>query len=219
MTVNAGGRRDVPAVDGAGASAGDARFFETGAAFGEWLEANHATAPELWVGFRKVGSGRPSLTWPESVDEALSFGWIDGVRKRLDDESYVIRFTPRRPNSIWSAVNTRRVGELAALGRMHPAGLRAFEARSAARSGVYSFEREAATLPDGYLERLRADEAGWAYWQAQPAGYRKVATHWVTSAKRDETRLRRFDTLLADCAAGRRIAVYTLRPREPAAGD
>jgi uncharacterized protein YdeI (YjbR/CyaY-like superfamily) len=181
-------------------------FFEAPEQFGRWLKEHHATTSELWVGFHKKGTGRPSLTWPQSVDEALCVGWIDGIRKSLGDESYVIRFTPRKKGSIWSTVNSRRVAELIRDGRMQPAGLQAFEARDPVRSGLYSFEREAATLKPADLKRFRANKAAWSFWQAQPPGYRKTVTHWVVSAKREETRAKRLATLIQDSAAGLRIA-------------
>lgn len=191
-----------------------ATFFETPANFRRWLKKHHETATELWVGFHKKASGRPSITWPESVDEALCFGWIDGIRKKLDEESYVIRFTPRQPRSTWSAVNTRRVTELIEAGRMQPAGLRAFERRDPARSGVYSFEqREHAKLSPSQEKQFRAHKTAWAFFQAQPPGYRKIVTFWVTSAKQEATRERRLQLLIRDSAAGRRIG---LLQREPA---
>lgn len=182
-------------------------FFATPEDFRAWLQANHATVGELWVGFYKVGTGRPSITWPQSVDEALCVGWIDGVRKRIDDESYVIRFTPRRPGSIWSAVNIKRMGELIAEGRVHPAGLAAFEKRRDDRSAIYSYEqRKTAELPEEYERRFRENTAAWEFFQSQPPGYRRTATFWVVSAKKEETRKKRISTLIADSAAGRRIA-------------
>ncbi len=183
-------------------------FFATAADFRAWLEANHATAGELLVGYYKVGSGRPSINWPESVDQALCFGWIDGIRRRIDDESYSIRFTPRRPGSHWSLVNVRRALELSEQGLMTPAGLAAFEARDAARDEQYSYERRSAAFDAAYEAEFQADAAAWAYWQAQPAHYRRGATHWVTSAKREETRRKRLATLIEDSAAGRWIAIY-----------
>jgi len=183
-------------------------FFETPAGFRAWLAANHATAGELWVGFYKKGSGRPSLTWPESVDEALCYGWIDGLRRRLDDVSYIIRFTPRRPGSTWSEVNTRRAAELLAAGQMQPAGLAAYEARDLDKTRLYSYEARHQPLDSAYEADFRADAAAWAYWEAQPAHYRHGATHWVMSAKREETRRKRLATLIADAAAGQWIAVY-----------
>ena len=174
--------------------------------FRAWLEANHESAPELLVGFYKRGTGRPSMTWPESVDEALCFGWIDGIRRSIDAERYSIRFTPRRPRSTWSAVNIRRVSALVAEGRMRPAGLRAFEARVPERSGTYSSEqRDAARLPPGAEAAFRARPEAWTFFQAQPAWYRRNATWWVVSARRDETRERRLARLIEDSAAGRTI--------------
>lgn len=182
------------------------RFFAGPAEFRAWLETYHAAAAELWVGFHRKGTGRPSLTWPESVAEALCFGWIDGVRKRLDAESYAIRFTPRRPGSIWSAVNLARMEELVAAGRVAPAGLAAWERRSAAKSAVYSYDRQSAAAFDPALaRRFRAAKRAWAFFEAQPPGYRRVATHWVTSAKRQETRLRRLAKLIDCSAAGERL--------------
>jgi uncharacterized protein YdeI (YjbR/CyaY-like superfamily) len=182
------------------------RFFETAAAFRAWLETHHADASELFVGFHKKESGRPSLTWPESVAEALCFGWIDGVRKRLDEASYVIRFTPRRPGSNWSAVNLAKMAELLAAGRVAPAGLAAYERRSEAKSRIYSYEqRKTATLPPELERRFRRARAAWTFFAAQPPGYRSLATFWVVSAKREETRERRLEKLVECSAAGRRL--------------
>lgn len=188
-------------------------FFATAAAFGRWLATHHVRATELWVGYHKVGTGTPSMTWPESVDEALRYGWIDGLRKSHTPESYVIRFTPRKRTSIWSAVNIRKVEALLAAGRMTPAGMRAWEARTPERSEVYAFERKAATLSADELSAFRKRSKAWKFWEAQPAGYRRVAAHWVSSAKRPETRAKRFATLLADSAAGLRIASQRRTPR------
>jgi uncharacterized protein YdeI (YjbR/CyaY-like superfamily) len=166
----------------------DPIFFLSPAEFRAWLKANHATADQLWMGFYKKSSGKPSITWPESVDEALCFGWIDGVRKSIDETSYTIRFSPRKPGSIWSAVNIRRAQELIDLGRMHPAGLKAFEARREHRSGIYSYEQRDARLPEQYAAKLERDQAAWDFFQAQPAWYRKAAVWWIVSAKKEETR-------------------------------
>lgn len=185
----------------------DATFFPTPEDFRAWLEDHHGSESELWVGFYKVGTGRASITWPESVDEALCFGWIDGLRKRLDEESYVIRFTPRKPTSNWSAKNLSRIEELIAEGRVRPAGLELYEARDPARSRVYSFERSKEAKLDAEQEaRLRADEAAWEFFQSQPPWYRRTSIHWVISAKREETRSRRLDRLIEDSAAGLRVA-------------
>lgn len=187
-----------------------ARFFASPAAFRSWLEEHHATETELLVGFHKKGSGKPSITWPESVDEALCFGWIDGVRRSLGDDAYTIRFTPRRRRSIWSALNVARVAELQRLGRMMPAGLRAFEARTPERTGVYSFERNtAAKLAPEQERRLRGNAAAARFFDAQPPWYRRAAIHWVISARRDETRQRRLEQLVEHSAAGRTIPPLT----------
>ena len=186
----------------------DPAFFANAAAFRRWLERHHASATELWVGYFKKGSGRPSVTWPESVDEALCFGWIDGVRKSIDSDSYANRFTPRRPGSVWSDINTRRAQALIDARRMRPAGLAAFKARDPKRSGVYSFERrKAAALSRRETAALQANKAAWVFFQSQPPGYRRVVTWWVISAKRPETRARRLRILIEDSAAGRRIGL------------
>jgi len=185
------------------------KFFPTPGDWRRWLEKNHASKPELWVGFHKKGSGRPSITWPESVDEALCFGWIDGIRKTIDAESYVIRFTPRRAGSIWSAVNIRRVGELTRENRMRDAGLLAFGKRDPRKTGVYSFEqqRAAAKLSAAQEKEFKRNRAAWTFFQSQPPGYRKIAAWYVVSAKRDETKARRLARLIDDSAAGRRLGI------------
>lgn len=189
-------------------------FFATSGDFRRWLENHHDTARELLVGFYKKDSGKPSITWPESVDEALCFGWIDGVRRRIDDESYSIRFSPRRARSIWSNVNTKRVAELTKQGRMHASGLAAFEARDPKRSGIYSFEQREKNqkLDATYLAKLRANKKAWAFFEAQPPGYQRLASLFVMSAKKEDTRLRRLARLIADSAAGRRIGLLE-KPR------
>jgi uncharacterized protein YdeI (YjbR/CyaY-like superfamily) len=173
--------------------------------FRAWLEEHHATASEVWVGYYRKGVPKHSISYREAVEEALCFGWIDGISRRIDDEVTANRYTPRRRTSSWSAVNIARVGELKAAGRMHPAGLRAFEERDRSKDASYSYERATAALPAEFEERLRANAAAWEYWQARPPGYRRTATHWVVSAKRPETRERRMATLLAECAAGRPV--------------
>ena len=184
----------------------DVKFFATPAEFRKWLLVNHTKAQELWVGFYKKESGHPSITWPESVDEALCVGWIDGIRKRLDDESYVIRFTPRKPQSTWSAVNISRVAELTLEGRMRPAGLAAFERRSEAKSAIYAYEQKETAAFDEEAERqFRANPRAWEFFQSQPPWYRRTATYKVISAKREETRQKRLATLIADSASGRRL--------------
>jgi uncharacterized protein YdeI (YjbR/CyaY-like superfamily) len=187
-------------------------FFADREAFRAWLEEHHATAKELWMGMYKKGSGRPSITWPEAVDEALCFGWIDGVRQRIDDESYMNRFTPRRPNSNWSAVNVRRVQELTRQRRMRPAGLKAFRERRDDKTATYSYEqRHQAKLDPAQERRFRSRKKAWDWFQTQPKGYRTTAVYWVMSAKRPETRERRLDTLIEDSAKGLRVP--PLRPR------
>jgi len=180
-------------------------FFPEPGDFRRWLEKHHRTRDELWVGYWKKATGKPSMTWPESVDEALCFGWIDGLRKSIDAEAYMIRFTPRRPRSNWSLVNIARVAVLTDEGRMAPAGLDAYEARDPERSGVYSFERDEARFTPEQKRALEANAEAWAFWKAQPPGYRKQATAWVTSAKREETRARRLSRLIEDSAQGLRI--------------
>ena len=181
-------------------------FFAAGEEFRAWLARHHATATELWVGFHKRHTSRPSLTWPESVDAALAFGWIDGVRKTLDADSYVIRFTPRKRGSVWSNINIKKARALIRAGLMHPAGRRAFEARDAKKSGIYSFEqRKNPQLTAAEQKEFRGNAAAWTFFQAQPPGYRRLTTHWVVSAKRPETRARRLRALIADSAAGQRI--------------
>jgi len=192
------------------------QFFATPAELRAWLTAHHAAEKELLVGFRKKASGKPSITWPESVDEALCFGWIDGVRRNIDEQTYSIRFTPRKPTSIWSAINVAKVARLAELGKMTAAGRGAFAARTSERTGVYSFERkEAAQLTPEQEQKLRANAAAAAFFDAQPPWYRRTATHWVISAKREETRARRLDQLLRDSAQGRTLAQLTRPSAKP----
>lgn len=180
-------------------------FFESPAAWREWLERNHETARCLWVGFHKKATGRPTLTWPESVDEALCFGWIDGLRKGLDGERYRIRFTPRRPDSTWSAVNLKRVPELQAQGRLRAPGLAAYEARRPDKAEQYSYERQQAALDEESEQQFRAQARAWEFFCGQPPGYRKQAIWWVMSAKKPETRQRRLARLIEDSAEERLI--------------
>jgi uncharacterized protein YdeI (YjbR/CyaY-like superfamily) len=188
-------------------------FFKSPAEFRQWFARHHDTAQELWVGYYKKGTGKPSLTWPASVDEALCFGWIDGVRKSVDADSYMIRFTPRKPRSIWSAVNIKNAQKLIKLGQMQPAGLKAFQARIEARSGVYAYEQRGQTLSAPYEKQLRANKKAWAFFQAQPAWYQRTASWWIISAKKEETRLKRLATLIADSAQGRTIAPLTRKKK------
>jgi uncharacterized protein YdeI (YjbR/CyaY-like superfamily) len=180
-------------------------IFADAAAFRAWLVEHHASAREVWVGYYKKGVPKTAISYPEAVEEALCFGWIDGITRRIDDEVYANRFTPRRRTSSWSAINIAKVAELTRAGRMHPAGQRAFEERDRRRDASYSYENRPRSLPPAAEARLRADADAWAYWQAQAPGYRRTATHWVLSAKREQTRERRLATLVEDCAAGRRI--------------
>ena len=184
-----------------------ATFFKSPADFREWLEKHHDTEQELWVGYYKKDSGKPSITWPESVDEALCFGWIDGLRKSVDETSYKIRFTPRKRGSIWSAVNIKRAEALIEEGRMRPVGLQAFQNRKEDRARVYSFEHGGGPkLAQEYEENLKADPKAWEFFQAQTPSYRKTTSWWVMSAKKEETRLTRLDQLIADSAQGRTIS-------------
>ena len=180
-------------------------YFETPSDFRRWFEQNHSTAPELWVGFHKKKSGKPSITWAESVAEALCFGWIDGIRKRVDQHRYTIRFTPRRPRSVWSAINIKLARKLSVEGRMQPAGLKAFEARLPNKSGIYAYAQRKPSLDEPYEKILRKNKTAWAFFQAQPPSYRKVATWWVVSAKKEETRLKRLAKLIDYSAQSRRL--------------
>ena len=185
----------------------DPIFFETAGDFRAWLEEHHADTPELWVGFYKKGTGRPSLTWPEAVDQALCFGWIDGIRKKLDDTSYVNRFTPRKPNSIWSTVNIRHVERLTAAGLMHAAGIAAFSKRDPAKSGIYSFEQRPKAFPPQHEAVFKAAPAAWAHFNEQPPGYQRLGIWYVMSAKREETQARRLQVLLDAHARRQRVGV------------
>lgn len=185
---------------------GKLKFFGSPSDLRKWFEKHHTTAQELWVGFHKKGTGKASVTWPESVDEALCCGWIDGVRKRIDDDSYTIRFSPRKPRSIWSAINIKRVEELTNQERMLAAGLQAFQERHASRSRIYSYEQEHPPGLDRADEKkLKANKAAWKFFQAQAASYRKRASWWVTSAKKEESRLARLEKLIETSAQGRTL--------------
>ena len=208
------GRLQPPSLDRM-----DAVFFATPAAFREWLEANHDTTPELVVGYFKKGTKRPSITWPESVDQALCFGWIDGVRRGIDDERYCIRFTPRRARSIWSALNMRRFAELEAAGLVRAAGRLAFAARSEERSAIYAYEQAVEpTLPPEAERQFRGNAAAWQYFTSRPGSYRRTVIHWVTTAKKPETRERRLMQLIEDSASGRLVGrfTWTRQPRSDA---
>ena len=187
----------------------DVRFFATPGELRDWFDANHETAEELWLGYYRKSTGRPSVDWSQAVDEALCVGWIDGVRFSLDDTTHAQRFTPRRKGSTWSAINVAKVAALTAQGRMRPAGLAAFQARTAANTAIYSYERESAALSEEETARFRDDAAAWADWERRPPSYRKAATHWVTDAKQAATRVRRLTTLIDDHAAGRKPRALT----------
>jgi uncharacterized protein YdeI (YjbR/CyaY-like superfamily) len=186
----------------------DALFFPDPPAFRTWLIEHAAGSASLLVGFYRVATGRPTLTWSDSVDEALCFGWIDGRRNRIDEQRYTIRFTPRKPGSIWSLVNIAKVEALRAQGRMTAAGEAAFALRSEAKSGIYSHEQAPRALSRAELALFRRNKAAWRFFEATPAGYRKVVLHWVTGAKREATRSARLDKLIAASSAGERISFW-----------
>ena len=188
------------------------KFFETPAKFRAWLQEHHKTADELWVGFYKKATGKPSITWQEAVDEALCFGWIDGIRKSVDAERYTNRFTPRRRGSFWSAVNTRRAHELIKARRMRAAGRAAFEARDTAKTESVSRVRDAARFGTAQEAQFKANRPAWAFFSAQPPGYRRMAAWWILSARRDETRAKRLAALIEMSASGKRLV-----PMSPAA--
>jgi uncharacterized protein YdeI (YjbR/CyaY-like superfamily) len=184
----------------------EAEFFDTPAELRAWFERHHESAPELFVGYWKKGSGRTGVTHPQAIEQALCFGWIDSIGRTIDDRRYQVRFTPRRKGSVWSAVNVAKVAELTEAGLMHPAGLRAFEQRKPDRVAVYSYEQPAgAVLDDEQTALFQADEAAWEWFSAQSPSYRRAAAHWVVSAKRADTRRRRLAQLIADSAAGRKV--------------
>ncbi len=180
-------------------------FFATPGEFRRWLEQHHATARELWVGYYKKSSGRGGMIYQEALDEALCFGWIDGLVRSLDAERYMQRFTPRQPASIWSNVNVRHIARLTAAGRMHAAGLAAYAARDPKKTGIYSFEQRPSRFPSAMLKAFRANASAWKFWTAQPPGYQRQMTWWVLSAKQAATRERRLARLIAASAAQRRI--------------
>jgi uncharacterized protein YdeI (YjbR/CyaY-like superfamily) len=181
------------------------KFFRTPADFRSWLEKNHATATELWVGFYTKESGKPSITWPESVDQALCFGWIDGIRKRVDEISYQIRFTPRRRGSIWSAINIKRAKELVRQKQMRPKGLKAFATRIENQSGIYSYEQRSTELSEPYAKLLKMNKAASTFFERQPPSYRKMICWWIISAKKEETRRNRLAKLISESAKGKRL--------------
>ncbi|SFF28379.1 YdeI/OmpD-associated family protein [Sunxiuqinia elliptica] len=180
-------------------------FFESQEEFREWLKNNYTSVSELLVGFYKVKSGKKSMTWSESVDQALCFGWIDGIRKSIDQESYCIRFTPRRPDSVWSNVNIQKVDQLTKLGLMRPAGLAAFQRRKKDQSGIYGNEQQKEAFDQTYLATFKANKKAWDNFMRMPKYYHKVVVRWVMSAKQEQTRKRRLDQLIADSEAGLKI--------------
>ena len=180
-------------------------FFPTQKDLRKWFEKNHKKEKELIAGFYKVSSGKPSITWSQSVDEAICFGWIDGIRKSIDEESYCIRFTPRNPKSNWSAVNIKKAEELIKSGKIKPEGLVLFNLRKEEKSGVYSYENAAVEFEKSFEKKLKANKKAWEYFQSTPPSYRKVTTRWVMSAKQETTRLKRLNELITDCAAGKKI--------------
>jgi uncharacterized protein YdeI (YjbR/CyaY-like superfamily) len=187
----------------------EATYFSSPEEWRRWLARHHATARELLVGFYKAGTGHPTMTWPQSVDEALCHGWIDGVRRRVDEERYTIRFTPRTATSTWSAVNIRRMAELEAEGRVQPAGRAAFARRQERRSGVYSYEQRPEAFPEPYASALRRKAKAWAFFERQPPSYRRAVIWWVISARQEATREKRLAELIADSTRGTRLARFT----------
>ena len=180
-------------------------YFKSASDFRSWLEKNHATTQELWVGYHKKSSKQPSMTWPESVDEALCFGWIDGIRKSVDDLRYTIRFTPRRRGSIWSAVNIKRAQELSDKGLMKASGMAAFDARKEYRSGIYSYEQRSTELSQPYAKLLKKNKAACNFFDKQPPSYRKMIGWWIISAKKEEKRVGRLAKLISESAKGKRL--------------
>ena len=180
-------------------------FFSSQNEFRKWLATSHGCEQELLVGFYKVGTGKPSMTWSESVDQALCFGWIDGVRKRVDDESYTIRFTPRRPNSIWSAINIKKVEELTRAGLMRPAGIEAFNKRDEKKSAIYAYEKRPQEFDSQTEKQFKKDRRAWEFFGKQPSGYKRLCIHYVMSAKQEKTRISRLAKLILVSKAGKRL--------------
>ncbi len=180
-------------------------FFATPADFRKWLQKNHTIKTELVVGFYKISSGKKSITWSESVDQALCFGWIDGIRKSIDEESYSIRFTPRKPGSIWSSVNIKKMEVLKNQGLMHPKGIESFEKRKDDKSGIYAYEKAPVALSKDFEKKLKANKKAWAFIKSMPPTYQKIVTNWVMSAKQEATRIKRLNDLINDSEAGLKI--------------
>jgi uncharacterized protein YdeI (YjbR/CyaY-like superfamily) len=194
-------------------------FFKSPAEFRTWLSRNHASATEVWIGFYRKDSGKKGISYSEALDEALCFGWIDGVRKRVDAISYTNRFSPRQPRSIWSAINIRRVAELTKAGRMDPAGLQVFQNRDGERSKLYSYERENCQLEPALLRRFRSNGKAWEFFESQSPSYRRTVTWWIMSARKEDTRWRRLDVLIADSARGRRLGLAAPQPSRSASSS
>ena len=191
------------------------KFFKNAAAFRKWLEQHHKTETELWLRFYKKGSGKPSITYSEALDEALCFGWIDGVRKRVDEDSFKQRFSPRKPKSIWSNINVNHVERLKKEGRMHASGLAAYERRDPRRTGIYSFENDPAKLAPDYEKKFRANKKAWKFFEEQPAYYKRLMIFRTMAAKKEETRIRRLDQLIECSANGHRVGLLTAKPEKP----
>ncbi|HTB80441.1 MAG TPA: YdeI/OmpD-associated family protein [Opitutaceae bacterium] len=191
-------------------------YFPSAAHFRRWLKTNHAAMTELWIGFYKKDSGRGGLTYAGALDEALCFGWIDGVRKNTGPDSYAIRFTPRKAKSIWSLVNVRHAERLTAAGKMHAAGLKAFAARQTHKTGIYAFEQNPKKLPASYEREFRASKKAWAFFIAQAPWYQRTAIYKVVSPKQEATRLRWLGLLITDSTKGKRLDVLTSLAKRPA---
>jgi uncharacterized protein YdeI (YjbR/CyaY-like superfamily) len=190
------------------------KYFKSSSEFRKWLEKNHSKASELWVGFYKVSSNLKSTSYKEAVDQALCFGWIDGLKKKVDEQSYTHRFTPRKSKSNWSTTNINRVGELTKLGLMHPIGTKVFNQRNKKKIRQYSYERQTLTLDKSFLQSFQTYINAWSFFISQPPSYQKVAQFWVMSVKKEETRLRRLNTLIEDSANNKKIAAVTLEPKK-----
>ncbi|HZQ11049.1 MAG TPA: YdeI/OmpD-associated family protein [Anaerolineae bacterium] len=188
-------------------------FFKSADEFRQWLAQHHAQAQELWVGFYKTKSGKGGITYQEALDQALCYGWIDAIRKSIDDTRYTIRFVPRKPKSIWSVVNTKRVGELTKLGLMQPSGLKVFEERDLKQTKKYSFEQSNPQLDAASAKKLKANEKAWEFFQSQAPTYQRAANWWVISAKKEETRAKRLEKLIQDSENGKRLAHLTYTPK------
>lgn len=189
------------------------KFFSTPAQFREWLERNHDSASELLIGFHKKSSGKKSITYHEALDEALCFGWIDGVRKKLNETSYMQRFTPRKPRSIWSNINVGHVERLKKEGRMHASGLAAYEKRDPKRTGIYSFENDPAKLTPLFEKKFRANKKAWDFFQEQAPYYKRLMIYRIMNAKKEETKIRKLDQLIEVSANGQRIGLLTAKPQ------